>query len=306
MLTNLLATIKCIAAIALVAFLSHPAAAVCPNTLPPDEQALWDTHNCDRSFRSWFRDAFNLQKKHWDEGWGWDDCDPRFAFPKMLNAGFLIRYGLDDEVLGPWHNVVDYSAWASGRRHGFRYEPEDSTENWARAQDGFWQTDLVEMMCPSFDKSAGIRAGGMLHEATHIIYYKYKHKDCGDKCWDDWLFHVLGQYPYGKLVGNKHSMYQIEVEFTCDLSEFPDPWVPATIVTQAQAESNNLMNNYIIKQPGWTCGIPRPGSTRPPPPQPPPLCESGEKCCQRETPPETGCVLCVPLHTPCPSTPIPE
>jgi hypothetical protein len=280
--------------------------AVCPNTTVDGEQLLWDTHACNSDFRSWFRKAFNLQEGNWDDGWGWAECNPQFAFPKMLNAGFLIRYGLVDEELGPWHNIIDYSTWASGRRHAFRFQPKDANDGaFATAkQNTFWFFGLnyrVEMNCPSFDVSAGLRAGTMLHEATHIAYWNYPHKknnpgsNCPDSCSDDWFFHLLGDYPYGSLNGHKHSMNQIQIEFLCDLSIFHDPWVPADIVTAAGLEATNRMDNRILNPPGWTCG-----EKRPEPLANEPICPRGQKCCEPPTPPETKCPICVPLDAACP------
>jgi hypothetical protein len=276
--------------------------AVCPNTTPVGEQLLWDNHQCNINFKLWFRDAFNLREARWDGGWGWSDCNPQFAFPKMLNAGFLITYGLQDEDPGPWHNTTDYTTWASGRRHDFQFQPKDANDARATSDDGVWifQTYRVKMKCPSFTATAWSRAGTMLHEATHIIYWDYPHKknkagsDCTEPCSDDWFFHELGDYPYGSLNGKKHSMNQIQIEFLCDLSQFPDPWVPAAIVTDAQAEATNRMDNRILNPPGWTCGLPRPT------PLPPPLCPNGQRCCEQPTPPETKCRICIPAGASCP------
>jgi hypothetical protein len=290
---------------ALTVLLSHTATAVCPNSTESAEQTLWNVHNCSTSFRTWFRDAFNLQQDHWDEGWGWNQCDPTFAFPKMMNAAYLLTYGLDDDSLGPWHSNRDYYTWASGRRHSFRYEPEDATDAVATAFDGFWRTDRVEMKCPAFNNyTAGVRAGTMLHESTHVIYYRFRHQannpgsNCANNspCSDDWIFHALDGYSYGQLTGHKHSMNQIQVEFLCDLSEFARAWVPAAIATQAGLRSTNIMNNRILNPPGWTCGTPRPLHV----PTPRPACPSGQKCCEPALPPETGCRICVPAKASCP------
>lgn len=300
--------LQSVCSFALVIVVSLTALAVCPNTATPEEHTLWAVHNCDSSFRSWFRDAYNLQSHHWDEGWGWDECNPEFAFPKMLNAGYLIANGLQDETLGPWHSSADYSNWGNAHQDDWRYEPkdEDGTNTpYATAYGGVWQFDRVEMKCPGFNASASTRAAVILHEATHMVYWRYKHKannpvnNCTEPCSDDWLFHELGEYGYGTLDGtledHKHSMVQIQVEFLCDLAEFPDPWVPFAIAQRARAESTILMNNRIVSPPGWTCGLPRPLA---PPPPPPPICPPGKKCCE---PTPTGCAVeCIPQGASCP------
>ena len=245
------------------------AGAVCPNTVETDEQALWNVHACWTSFRDWFRPYFNLQSSHWDDGWGWETCDPRQAFPKMWNSAYLITYGLEDWTRGPWHSDVDYYRWAAGSRHDFRYEPEHASSAYATAFNGTFVTNRVEMQCPSFNgRTAGVRAGTMLHESTHIIYGNsfgvWQHQsnrpgsNCSEPCSDDWYFHYLNSYPYGSLAGHRHSMVQIQIEWLCDLAEFGEWWVPYTTGIIARSESNDRMNNRIRNPPGWTCGQPRP------------------------------------------------
>ena len=293
--------LRVLCTIALVSGCVQRAVAVCPNALPPGEQALWAVHNCDSAFRNWFRDAYNLQPQHWAGDWGWDECDPSFAFGKMLNAGYLLANGVQDETLGPWHSSSDYSNWGNAHQDDWRYQPTDSNEYYAVSHGGFWQFDRIEMMCPGINATAGERASTMLHEATHMIYWKWDHhannpgSNCGNEpCSDEWLFHQLGEYGYGTLPGNKHSMSQIEVEFLCDLGEFPKQRVPITIAQMSWGESNNLMNNRIVNPPGWSCGLERPIA---PPPPPPPICPPGKKCCE---PTSTGCaVACIPESASC-------
>ena len=275
--------LACAFALVLV-FLPTSVAGQCPNTVEPDEQALWNVHNCWAAFRDWFRPYFNLQSNHWDEGWGWTSCDPTRAFPKMWDSAYLITYGLQDSSLGPWHSDPDYYRWASGNIHGFRYEPEDRGGAFAEAIWGWFTTDRVEMRCPSFNtRTAGVRAGTMLHESTHHITH-WSHQpnppgsNCGaTNCSDDWYFHHLNSYPYGSLAGRTHSMVQIQIEYLCDLAEFGQGWVPNQIGVIAQLEANNRMTNRIRNPPGWTCGEPRPMYV-PPPPPPSECAEAGEPC----------------------------
>jgi hypothetical protein len=288
--------------------LVRPAVAVCPNALPPGEQDLWAVHNCDSAFRNWFRDSYNLQFVHWGGAWGWDECDPNFAFGKMLNAGYLLANGVQDETLGPWHSSSDYSEWGNAHQDDWRYQPNDQDNDaYAISRGGLFQFDRIEMTCIGINRSAGQRAGTMLHEATHMFYWQWDHhannpiNNCADNepCSDEWLFHELGEYGYGTLDGAndsmKHSMNQIQIEFLCDLGEFPKPWVPITIAQMAWAESTNIMTNRILNPPGWTCGLERPIA---PPPPPPPICPPGRKCCEL-TP--TGCAVeCIPQSASCP------
>lgn len=253
----------------LTALFCEYAAAVCDNTSETGDDQLSAVHSCWTEFRDWLRPSFNLQRKHWDEGWGWSQCDATFAFPKMFNSTFLLTYGILDTSLGPWHNDNDYWLWASGAEHGFRYEPEDDDGAFATAFNGFWRTDRVEMKCPSFNnRSPGVRAGTMVHEATHIIYYRWKHQsnlpgsNCSAKCSDDWFYHELGEIAYGELrggkSGHKHSMNQIQIEYLCDIAEYHESWVPFSVHNPARSEANTRMTNRILNPPGWRCGLPRP------------------------------------------------
>jgi len=271
--------IFCAFAFALViSLICRSASAVCPNSVG-SEQALWNEHNCRPEFRQWFRNTFNLKKQDWDNGWGWDQCDPKFAFPKMMNSAYLLTYGLEDGSPGPWHGNEDYYTWASGRRHHFRYKPVDTggayAETFADMRfNEFGQFGLVhraETNCPLFTISSGFRAGTMLHESTHVIYWMWNHRpnnpgsNCSTHCSDDWFFHALDNYEYGQLSGHTHSMNQIEIEYLCDLSEFPAPWVPQGAALVAGAAANSRMNNRVLNPPGWICGEPRPLLMPPPP-----------------------------------------
>ena len=266
------------------------AAAVCPNTVETDEQTIWNRHNCWVAFRDWFRPYFELKEKHWDDGWGWDSCDPTLAFPKFWNSAYLLTYGLTSPAQGPWHNNVDYYQWASGDRHGFQYRPDDDDDALASATSGGFVTDRVRMKCPSFNnRTAGVRAGTILHESTHIMFGNFwgpwSHQsnppgsNCADDCSDDWIFHHAYGYPYGSLAGKRHSMVQIQIEYLCDLSEFGQSWVPFWTGFVAGLEANNRMTNRIRNPPGWTCGQPRPIYV---PPQPGP-CPSNTICCGDES-----------------------
>ncbi len=254
-----------------ISLICRSAAAVCPSG-SGSEQTLLNEHNCRPEFTQWFRDTFNLKERHWNGGWGWDQCDPRFAFTKMLNSGYLLTYGLDDGSTGPWHSNEDYYTWASGRRHSFLYIPVDTGGAYAETFgdmrfNEFGQFGLshrVETNCPVFTISSGFCAGTILHESTHVIYWMWNHKpnnpgsNCSTNCSDDWFFHLLDDYDYGELAGHTHSMNQIEIEYLCDLSQFAAPWVPEGVALVAEAAANSRINNRILNPPGWTCGEPRP------------------------------------------------
>ncbi len=167
-----------------------------------------------------------------------------------------------------WHSILDYSRWGSGYHHEFRYEPEYSDEYAAMAFDGVG-TDRAEMMCPCFesDMDPGVRAGIMLHEAAHIIYWDYPHPHHVDGKKNQWFHHILGIPPKDRLLvsesdkgvnGHKHSMNQIQVEWLADLAEFPAYWVPRDQSDIAEEKANIRINQRFTNTVGWKVGAPRP------------------------------------------------
>jgi len=166
--------------------------------------------------------------------------------------------------MGPWHTTSEYSDWASGDIHDFKYEPENSNQHNAYALRGSFVTDRVAMECPGFNLPTAERAGTMLHESTHMIFWPFDHQsnppgsNCSDPCSDDWFFHGVGA---GRLVHNpskNHSMNQIKIEFLCDIAEFPRSDLPLSVSAGAATTANSLMLNRIRNPPSWSCGTPRP------------------------------------------------
>jgi hypothetical protein len=253
----------------------------CGSGANAEDIQIWAALEGDSAFQTAFAPYFNLQKKHWDEGWGWGKSAPSHAFSKMMTAGFLLRTGVDSMGLGgvpprsgagrPRHSSRDYARWASGSVHGFRYQPRNQT-----TRDGHWMVyghaimgwrakDRVEMWCPSLNLASdpGHRAATMLHEATHIQYGDWNgvwRHDTGGK--DDWYPHTLidmnlGELDQARRRGFKHSAYQIEVEFLADLSEFPAPWVPLVVSRAARATGNQLIRTRFRNTVPFTIGVPR-------------------------------------------------
>lgn len=254
----------------------------------------------DSAFQAAFAHYFNLQEKHWGDGWGWGKSSPNSAFSKMMNAAFLLRAGVDTGILRPgvaddgpqqvvgynrlvsqrsilprsgarrpWHSGSDYTKWAAGSVHGFRYQPRNQTVSdghtvYGHAAMGWRARDRVEMWCPSLNltSDAGHRAGTMLHEATHIQYGDWQgvlRHDAGGK--DYWYPHTpsdtkLGELDRARGHGLNHSAFQIEVEFLADLSEFPAPWVPLLVSRAARATGNQLIRTRFRNTVPFTIGVP--------------------------------------------------
>lgn len=171
-------------------------------------------------------------------------------------------------ALGPsissWHTNEEYWQWASGTLHGFKYTAANSNDARANALRSFWVRDRVEMECPIFVATPASRAGTMVHESTHMIFWRFSHQanlpgsSCGNPCSDNWFFHGA-RHPAGSLIGIlNHSMNQVQIEYLTDISELPAWWTPSRAFAGAQTEATNRMNNRILNPPGWTPGTPRP------------------------------------------------
>lgn len=177
-------------------------------------------------------------------------------------AHFTSAIGL---TINSWHTNKEYSDWAAGSLHDFKYTAEDSDEPIAGARRNPVLSDRVAMMCPSFQQSPAERAATMLHEATHMNFWPFEHQDnppgsiCTEPCSDNWYFHGVRD-PAGALNASdqNHSMNQLIIEYLCDISEFAGSDVPHSAYLDAQNQANNNMSIRILNPPGWTCGIPRP------------------------------------------------
>jgi hypothetical protein len=188
-----------------------------------------------------------------------------FAGREDLNNRIIAARAVIGRSMGPWHTTLEYSDWASGDIHDYKYIPENGDDDvTANALRGAFVTDRVAIQCPGFALDAGDRAGTMLHESTHMIFWRFSHQsnppgsNCDDPCADDWFFHGVGA---GKLVHNpskNHSMNQIKIEFLCDLAEFPRWDLPVSASSGASTSANSLMINRIRNPPAWSCGTPRP------------------------------------------------
>lgn len=165
----------------------------------------------------------------------------------------------------PWHHRRDYYKWASGSDYDFEYKPKNSQDHAGWARNFYFD---IQIMCPGFDADTVVRAGIMLHEATHVnknfrgSYYVYQHSDVGGENMDDWFDHGLWDIDPDKLrsdnSSHKHSMYQIQIEFLTDMGEFPAHNLPHVIWGSAIGQAQGKMHDHIITIPPWQPGEPRP------------------------------------------------
>lgn len=211
----------------------------CGTAANPEDVQIAAALRGDSAFQTAFAEYFNVQEKQWDEGWGWGGSSPNSAFSKMMNAGFLLRAGLDtvrlhsgvagggppqgvnynrlvdsrrsipsrSGAVRPWHSSSDYAKWAAGSVHGFRYQPRNQTTRdgrwvYGHAVMGWRARDRVEMWCPSLNRASdpAHRAGTMLHEATHIQYGDWQGVLRHDAGGKDyWYPHTLSDIKLGEL-----------------------------------------------------------------------------------------------------------
>lgn len=170
----------------------------------------------------------------------------------------------------PWHDPDQYAEWAAGKSgctdSDWRYEPEDASykdgdEILGYAQSGAGATDRVEMWCPSFDEDCGpgVRAGVMVHEATHIRYGNWKGVFPHESGKDAWYYHLLGEASnFSRSKKKLHTPYQLEAEFLADLAVFPQPWIPAGVVEEAKDRFKYLIENKFTNDVPWTLDEPKP------------------------------------------------
>ncbi len=239
-------------------------------------ELLFSRHQCQPLTLNLVRRGYTFKERHWDQGWGWDDCsanDSRFAFPRIVDAAYVLLRGIDQpDNNGGWHRSADYARVPRGevpgdrtRRHAYQHEPEYDDDSAMRSFRGLFRTDRVEIECPGFDSSPMDIASFLLHEAEHIILGSWRgtlrHKRserCTGECADRWHRHPVPDPSAPYEIRSTHSMYQIQVEFLCDLSTFPAGWVTADINERAAITANSYLDYNFLNPPGWRCSEPRP------------------------------------------------
>ena len=104
--------------VTIMLFLSLPSDAeeTCrdPANEPALDKAVFDVFGCSSEWRTWFRQAFNLQESHWDEGWGWSQCSNLFReFGRMSTAGQVITNGVSEGIQKWWPQSFTQSGTAN-------------------------------------------------------------------------------------------------------------------------------------------------------------------------------------------------
>ena len=268
--------------------LPNMAQAVCDQSgASAADKALWNTHGCFPAFYLWSYQAYDQRDSDWS-GRGWDDaCNVNKEFPKHWNAAYLVTYGLQDNASFSWHGTADYRALGeaadSAFHAGLYHDAKDGTKNFGSFQYHPFGANEVTTYCLLYNKTSangnpGSRAGDFMHEGWHgwLDKYDWDNGSCGghrcgtpgactakDAC-DYFYFHGVGAYAFGALyqtdgtAARFHSPNQVQVEFLCDVADYPSAWVPNSVRTAARSDADARSVARFINGPGYKCGNPRP------------------------------------------------
>jgi hypothetical protein len=250
------------------------------------EVDLWNVHGCWPDFYLWSYIAYDQRQSDWnDRGWN-DACNVNLEFPKHWNAAYLVTYGLADNNDFSWHGTADYRATgeaASSNYHDSLFHTcKDDSCCFGSFTPNTFGPDELSTHCPVYDASSAngnpaSRAGDFMHEGWHAWLEKYgwDNGDCGGhRCGpqgactapgcDYFYFHGVSQYVFGELyqtdgTANRfHSPNQVQVEFLCDVADYPQSWVPASVRQAARADADARAAERFINGPGYKCGDARP------------------------------------------------
>ena len=261
--------------------------AVCVQTgASTAEQDLWNTHGCWQAYFLWSYKAYDQRQSDWnDRGWN-DACNVKFEFPKHWNATYLVTYGLADENCCSWHGTIDYRQLAEAPSSNFHnslyHTARDDSCCFGSFNPKVFGPDELATHCPLYNPSAtnsnpASRAGDFMHEGWHgwLRKYNWNNGSCnGHRCGpvgnctasncDYFYFHGVGAYAFGALyqtdgTANRfHSPNQVQVEFLCDVADYPKGWVPASVRQKAKADADARAVARFINGPGYKCGGARP------------------------------------------------
>jgi hypothetical protein len=267
--------------------ISGTANAVCnQSSVSTADNNLWNTHGCWQDFFLWSYKAYDQRQSDW-QARGWNDaCNRNLEFPKHWNAAYLVTYGLADANCCSWHGTTDYrklAEAASSVFHGSLYHTarDDGCCFGSFTPKVFGPNELATH-CPLYNTSAtngnpASRAGDFMHEGWHgwLRKYNWNNGSCGGhRCGptgsctasgcDYFYFHGVGEYAFGALyqtdgTANRfHSPNQVQVEFLCDVADYPKAWVPASVRLSARTDADTRAVSRFINGPGYKCGNPRP------------------------------------------------
>lgn len=271
---------------AIVNLAALPAFAVCNQSgASQADQDLWNIHGCWTDFFLWQYQAYDLRGGDWwNRGWN-DACNVNLEFPKHWNASYLVTYGLADDYWNSFHGTVDYRAtaerWGNNYKNAIHHNAVDDYSIFGAWNWRLFDSNEVDTSCPLYDSgisnaNPGSRAGDFMHEGWHGWQDRWGYQvghltnpwwgNCtmpGANC-DYFYFHGISAYLFGDMwqtdgTANRfHSPNQVQVEFLCDVADYPQWWVPASVRTAAATDANTRAVQRFINGPGYRCGTPRP------------------------------------------------
>ena len=281
-------TIGVLLSVTALCLVNSTAEAVCNQaSASTADTSLWNTHGCWQDFFLWSYKAYDQRQSDWNNR-GWNDaCNVNLEFPKHWNAAYLVTYGLQDLNCCSWHGTSDYRALAEAASSNFHtrlyHNIGDATDKFGSFDTHIFGPNEVTTYCPLYNSSSsngnpGSRAGDFMHEGWHgwLDKYNWDNGSCGghrcgtpgnctakDAC-DYFYFHGVGAYAFGALyqtdgTANRfHSPNQVQVEFLCDVADYPKSWVPNSVRQAARSDADTRASQRFINGPGYKCGDPRP------------------------------------------------
>lgn len=267
-----------------------PAHAVCDQTSASQADLdLWNVHGCWADFINYQVDVYGIGSGDWGNRGYNDACNPNLEYPKHWNASYLIGYGLLDDYSGSFHGTIDYEntaqRWGTQYHDDLYHTPQDGTSLIGKFVFHWYHDNEVQSWCPLFNASfananPGSRAGDFMHEGWHGWNVKHGYNTgydtghfpnpMGGNCTmanancDYFYFHGVSTYLFGDMWRDNgtaslfHSPNQVQVEFLCDIADFPQWWVPTSVRQAAAQDANGRSVTRFINGPGYVCGSPRP------------------------------------------------
>jgi len=229
----------------------------------------------------WHRFKYKLSALEW-ANWGYNDySNINRPYAKAMNSAYLLRYGLKDDS-GQWHGYIDYNnvgqALLSNAHYEISYKLEP-TKDWLAWAYTDVEDEYTALSCLLFcatdadgdtiiSNNPVTRAGDYVHEGWHH-WQKYNGQPVGHEtgctdvcnyCCDYFDGHTIEDYhsstsDFGNLHRIQprsngprtfHSPNQVQVEFLCDLYNYAEDFVPASVKELAKSEANHRIDTRFF------------------------------------------------------------
>ena len=223
----------------------------------------------------------------WD-GLGVNSVSLAYPQPQLGTAWLLGALGRGDNWAG-FHPASQYGGLQMRDGNAFHFPIGwaylDDTVNTAKTNYSSLNYDVVSYECPTFNGSTDVlgMAAITLHEHWHAVLHDHGFAqgthghmagptgECTNATCDYFYAHHLSDYLptdsnsqgfLGFLSTTNfthyfHSPYQIEIEYACDVANFPQGWTPAIVHQNAAAAANSTLT-FIANVVPWKCGDPVP------------------------------------------------